>query len=74
MSYELQFGRVDLRLEGGEVYQWLAVIEFTSAAIRYPILGVAGFLEFFDVTLRGDARVVELAPNVNFPGTGAISP
>lgn len=69
LLHDLQFGRAELRLEGSAIYQWTAVVGFTSASIRYPLLGVAGFLQYFDLTLRGAARMIELTPNATYPGT-----
>src|SRR5687767_11679692 len=48
-SYPLRFGHVELEFSAGaHVWRWPAVIGFSAASIRYPILGIAGCLQFFD--------------------------
>jgi hypothetical protein len=70
-SYQLRFGDVELELtdESGSVWRWPATVGFSPAPIRYPILGNAGCLCFFDALFRGDDRVVELETNQSYPGT-----
>jgi hypothetical protein len=65
----LRYGDVTLELadDEGNVLTWPAVIAFSAAPVRYPLLGVCGCLEFLDVTFRGAERSVELQPNVSFP-------
>lgn len=71
-QYRLRFGRVQLQLEGtAETWRWPAVVAFCDAPIRYPLLGNAGCLEFFDVTFRGDQRVLEIERNSSYTGTSA---
>src|SRR5262245_29869745 len=56
-SHPLRFGHVDLELSAGSlVYHWSATIGFSAASIRYPILGLAGCLQFFDARFRGEDR------------------
>ena len=51
--YPLEFGDVELELtDGRSAWKWSAVIGFSSAPIRYPLLGIAGCLEFMDVWMR----------------------
>jgi hypothetical protein len=58
-----------------EVYEWPAVIGFTPAKLRFPLLGYAGFLQFFNADFRGDDGEVTLTPNKIFPGnTMALKP
>jgi hypothetical protein len=52
-----------------ETYEWTAVVGFAATRLRYQLLGHGGFLQFFDVTFRGDDRDVILTPNHSFPGT-----
>jgi hypothetical protein len=60
---------LELSDESGSIYRWPATVGFSSAPIRYPILGNAGCLCFFDALFRGDDRIVELATNHSYPGT-----
>jgi hypothetical protein len=67
--HPLRYGQVTLELaddEGG-VLAWPAVVAFTNAPIRYPLLGICGCLEFFDASFRGTERLVELQTNASFP-------
>jgi hypothetical protein len=68
--YRLRFGDVELELadESGSAYHWPATVGFSPAPIRYPILGNAGCLYFFDTLFRGDDRTVELEVNRSYPG------
>ena len=69
-SYALRFGDLTLELDDGiQVFRWSAVIGFSPAPIRYPILGTAGCLQYFDAGFLGDQRVVELATNSSYRGT-----
>jgi hypothetical protein len=69
-SYSLRFGAVELELsDGSAVWRWPAVVAFSPAPIRYPILGICGCLQFFDARFRGADRVVELDTNRSYPGT-----
>jgi hypothetical protein len=66
----LRYGEVELELvdDNGSSLRWSAVVAFTTAAIRYPLLGLAGCLEFFDVKFLGAAHMIELEPNSSFSG------
>ena len=44
-------------------------INFSPAAIRYPILGQGGCLQFLDAKFFGLDQVVTLEPNPSYPGT-----
>jgi hypothetical protein len=44
-------------------------VAFTSAPLRRPLLGFAGFLEFFTSTFYGDLEQVDLTINSRYPGT-----
>ena len=67
--YGLSYGTVDLELtdDDGNALRWPAVVAFTAANLRYPLLGMCGCLEFFDTRLLGDKRQIELEPNPSFP-------
>lgn len=70
-AHSLRFGDVELELsdESGSIWRWPATIGFSSAPIRYPILGIAGCLIYFDALFRGDDPMVELETNRAFVGT-----
>ena len=52
-----------------EQRQWPAMIGFTPTPLRYPLLGYAGFLQFFDTLFRGAREEVELTVNPHYSGT-----
>jgi hypothetical protein len=70
-AYPLRFGDVELELadDTGQVWRWPAVVSFSSAPMRYPILGTCGCLQYFDSRFRGEDRVVEIEANRTYPGT-----
>ena len=71
-GYSLRFGKVVLEFSDGSlVWRWPATVGFSPAPIRYPILGNAGCLQFFDARFRGEDRIVELEAARSFPGTTA---
>lgn len=66
----LKYAQVTLRVaQATEQREWQAWIAFTAAPLAYPLLGFAGFLQFFDVLFRGALEEVELAVNALYPGT-----
>lgn len=68
--HALRFGDVELVLDdGAEVWRWPATVAFSPAPIRYPILGVAGCLQFMDTRFRGADLIIELETNHTFPGS-----
>jgi hypothetical protein len=68
--HPIRFGEVRLELSDGiEAWNWNAIVAFTPAPIRYPLLGQASFFSFFDITFKGEAREVSLETNPSFPGT-----
>jgi hypothetical protein len=68
--HPLRFGDVELLLtDDGSLWRWPAVVGFSPAPIRYPILGQAGFLQFIDAKFLGADRQVELETNREYPGT-----
>ena len=66
----IKYASVTLRITDGtrEVYEWPAMIGFTATKLRYPLLGHAGFLQFFDSDFRGGDQEVLLTPNATFSG------
>jgi hypothetical protein len=66
----VQFVEIGLRLtDGQEVREWRAMVGFTRAKFRYPMLGFAGCLQFFDTLFRVAAEEVEFTVNNLYPGT-----
>ena len=53
--------------EDGMAIKWRAIVAFTQASVRYPVLGICGCLEFFSARFLGDDRIVELEPNDSCP-------
>ena len=69
-GYALRFGDVSIELSDGvEVWRWSAVIGWSPAPLRYPILGLAGCLQFMDACFLGESRIAQLEANGSFPGT-----
>jgi hypothetical protein len=53
-SVFLRYAEVSLRLaQGQERREWKAWVGFTAAKMLYPMLGFAGFLQFFDALYPG---------------------
>lgn len=66
----VRYAEVTLRItDGVEQREWKAWVGFTSAKLRQPLLGYAGFLQFFTATFRGDLQEVELEINSSYPGS-----
>ncbi len=66
----LRYARVTLRLAApGERREWQAWVGFTSTPLKYPLLGFAGFLQYFTANFHGDREEVELTVNGLYPGT-----
>ena len=66
----LRYARLTLRItDGKEQREWPTWIGFTSAKLHQPLLGFAGFLQFFTATFHGDREQVELTVNNLYPGT-----
>jgi hypothetical protein len=67
--FSLRFGNVDLEITDSlQILTWNAVVGFSPAPIRYPLLGLAGCLQFFDARFRGHSQLVEMEPNSAFGG------
>jgi hypothetical protein len=68
--HPLRFGDAELVLtDNTSVWRWPAVVGFSPAPLRYPILGQAGCLQFIDARFLGADRAVELETNRAYPGT-----
>jgi hypothetical protein len=66
----VRYAEVLLRMtDGKEQREWPAWVGFTPAKLLSPLLGFAGFLQFFTTTFRGDLEQVELTVNNPYPGT-----
>jgi hypothetical protein len=63
----LRFGHVDLELvdDSGGALRWPAIVAFTPARVRYPLLGLTGCLEFMEARFVGSSRVLELQARSN---------
>lgn len=69
-AYPIRFGDAELELDDGKaVCHWPTIVGFSSAALRYPILGICGFLQFFDARFLGADLLVQLETNRTYPGT-----
>jgi hypothetical protein len=65
----VRYAEVVLRIsDGREHREWPARVGFTSAALHRPLLGFAGFLQYFTVAFHGDREQVELTINGAYPG------
>src|SRR5579884_3434681 len=57
--FSLRFAQVVLRVaDNFERREWTAWVGFTSAPLRHPTLGFAGFLQYFTATFYGDREEV----------------
>jgi predicted aspartyl protease len=66
----VRYAQVVLRItDGKEQREWPAWVGFTPTRLQSPLLGFAGFLQFFTTTFRGDREQVELTVNSLYPGT-----
>ncbi len=55
--------------DGLEICEWSAIVGFKDVPfMRWPLLGLTGFLQFFDVTFLGQNHEVIITPNSSFPG------
>ena len=68
--YPLRFASVELLLTDNiGTWRWPSVVAFSSAPIRYPILGQSGCLQYMDAHFLGADHIVELTTNRSFAGT-----
>lgn len=66
----LRFAEVALRItDGRERREWPARVGFAPLALRNPLLGFAGCLQFFSALFLGDREELELTVNSLYPGT-----
>jgi hypothetical protein len=65
----VSYALVTLRItDGTEFCEWPARVGFTTA-VKRPLLGFAGCLQFFRAVFDGDLEEVELTTNRKYPGT-----
>ena len=65
----MRLAQVTLRIaDNNEQREWRAWVAFTSATMRQPLLGFAGFLQYFTAAFHGDREEVELTVNGLYPG------
>jgi hypothetical protein len=76
VSHQIRYARVTLRItDGVEFCEWDTWVGFTSAPLGQPLMGKAGFLQFFDADFRGSHEEVQLTTNPSYPGrTGLLVP
>jgi hypothetical protein len=61
---------VQLRITDGlENREWTAWVGFTSSRLKRPLLGFAGFLQFFTANALGDLEQVQLTVNNLYRGS-----
>jgi hypothetical protein len=66
----VRYAQVRLRIaDNREQREWQAWVGFTTARSRHPLLGFAGFLQYFTAVFFGDREEVELTVNGLYPGT-----
>lgn len=63
-----RYAEVEFRLtDGREFCQWPARIGFTATPLKRPLLGFAGFLQFFRAVFDGEREEVELTTTGSYP-------
>jgi hypothetical protein len=71
----LLYAPVILQLQAQtEVRRWRAVVAFTRAPLRFPLLGIAGGLEHFRTTVDVGRKEVELISGPSLPSTLDATP
>ncbi|HXG08979.1 MAG TPA: hypothetical protein VNK04_04255 [Gemmataceae bacterium] len=66
----VRYAEVMLRIaDSHEQREWKTWVGFIPGSFRRPLLGFAGFLQYFTATFHGDREEVELAINGLYPGT-----
>jgi hypothetical protein len=70
----VRFAEITLRIaDPHERHEWKAWVGFTPARVRFPLLGQAGFFQFFDAMFYSARKELELTANPHYPGTSWIS-
>jgi hypothetical protein len=65
----IRYAQVSLRVTDGKERREWPWVGFTPAKLQTPLLGFAGFLQFFTATFCGDREEVELTVNSLYPGS-----
>jgi hypothetical protein len=66
---QVRYARPTLRTSDGKEHrEWEGWVGFSTARTYRPLLGFAGFLQFFDASFFGALEEVELAVNALYPG------
>jgi hypothetical protein len=74
-KYPLWYAEVQLDLSDDIwIWSWRAVVAFSKAAPRYPLLGRAGFLQLINSSFLGQEKGVMLEPNFSFKGRIQLKP
>ena len=64
-----RYAAIELRItDGTETYEWSAIAGFVPILLQFPLLGYAGFYEYFDVTFHGGDRELVIVPGRLFAG------
>jgi hypothetical protein len=70
VNYPSRYGQVWLELnDGNSIWSWPALIAFSAAQIRYPILGQTGCLEYMNANFKGEDKQLLLETTPSYPGT-----
>jgi hypothetical protein len=65
----IRYAEATLRVtDNNEQREWRGWVGFTSSPLNQPLLGYAGFLQYFTATFYGDREEVELTINGSYPG------
>jgi hypothetical protein len=68
-----RYAQVTLRIsDGQESCSWSAMVGFLDLPRRTGLLGLTGFLQYFDAKLLGLAEEAHLEPNASFPGQHVV--
>ena len=67
----VRYAEVLLQLtnDDGETLEWRATVAFAPKRGTHPLLGFAGFLQFFNANFSGEFEEVTLTPNRLMPTT-----
>jgi hypothetical protein len=68
--FSCRYAQALLRITDGasETYEWTAMVGFVPIRLQYPLLGQAGFFQFFDVDFHGADREAIVTPSWAFTG------
>ena len=66
----LRYVNLTLRIaDNNERREWPAVVAFAPLPTQLPLLGFAGFLQYFTACFHGDLEFVDLTVNALYPGS-----